>query len=142
MGALYGATPPHFLPGEHHGIYRKSMVVLWPKNELVGPLVRLAGHATWSGGQVSSLHRLWAMDTLSSAFCWTCRQNGFWNCTTRSPAGQGDVAGRPHLGSIEPMLCATSFPQFILSVTMPDFGHNEDTHGFWSIWCFSVIRCS
>jgi hypothetical protein len=31
-----------------------------------GPLVRLAGHATWQGGQVSSLHRLGALDTLST----------------------------------------------------------------------------
>jgi hypothetical protein len=32
-----------------------------------GPLVRLAGHATWSGSKVSSLHHLWAFDTLSTA---------------------------------------------------------------------------
>jgi hypothetical protein len=32
-----------------------------------GPLVRPASHATWPGGQVSSLHRLWALDTLSTA---------------------------------------------------------------------------
>jgi hypothetical protein len=25
---------------------------------------------------------------------------------------------------------------------MPYFGHIEDIHGFWSIWCFFVIRCS
>jgi hypothetical protein len=60
------------------------------------------------------------------------------------------VAGRPHLVSVEPMLCATPFPHVILSVTMPYFGHNEDVtmpyfghnedmHGFWSIWYFSII---
>jgi hypothetical protein len=32
-----------------------------------GPLVRLTGHPTWPGGQVSSLHRLWALDTLTTA---------------------------------------------------------------------------
>jgi hypothetical protein len=32
-----------------------------------GPLVRPAGHATSLGGQVSSLHRLWELDTLSTA---------------------------------------------------------------------------
>jgi hypothetical protein len=64
---------------------------------------------------------------------WTCRQHGFWKCTNTWPAGQGDVASRPHLGSVEPILCATSFPRVILSVTMPYFG---DMHGFWSIWCF------
>jgi hypothetical protein len=43
-------------------------------------------------------------------------------------ADQGDVAGWPHLGSVEPVLCAMSFPRVILSVTMPYFGHNEDMH--------------
>jgi hypothetical protein len=32
-----------------------------------GPLVWSAIHATWPGGQVSSLHYLWALDTLSTA---------------------------------------------------------------------------
>jgi hypothetical protein len=32
-----------------------------------GPLIRPTGQATWPGGQVSSLHRLWALDTLSTA---------------------------------------------------------------------------
>jgi hypothetical protein len=32
-----------------------------------GPLVRLTSHATWPGSQVSSLHHLWALDTLSTA---------------------------------------------------------------------------
>jgi hypothetical protein len=31
-----------------------------------GELVRPIGHVTWPGGQVSSLHRLWALDTLST----------------------------------------------------------------------------
>jgi hypothetical protein len=86
-----------------------------------GPLVRTVGHATWLSGQVSSLHHLWALDTMSTA-----------------SAGHiaGDAAGRLHLGSVQPMLCATSFPRVILSVTMPYFGHNEDMHGFWSTWCF------
>ncbi len=51
-------------------------------------------------------------------------------------------ADRPHLGSVGPGLFATSSPHVILSETTPGFGHNEDMHGFWSIWCFSVIRCS
>jgi hypothetical protein len=32
-----------------------------------GPLVRPPGHATWPGSQVSSLHRIWALDTFSTA---------------------------------------------------------------------------
>jgi hypothetical protein len=47
--------------------------------------------------------------------------------------------GLPHLGSIEPVLCAMSFPCVILSMTMNYFGDNEDMHGFWSIWCSFVI---
>jgi hypothetical protein len=27
-------------------------------------------------------------------------------------------------------------------MTMPYFGHIKDMHGYWSIWCFSIIRCS
>jgi hypothetical protein len=49
------------------------------------------------------------------------------------------VAGRPHLGLVEPVLGATSFPCLIFSVTMPYFGDNEDMDGFCYIWFFSVI---
>jgi hypothetical protein len=70
-------------------------------------------------------------------------KKSFGNVPTHGrPAGQGDVAGWPHLGSVEPMLYATSFPHVILSMTLPYFGHNEDMHGFWSILCFSIIQCS
>jgi hypothetical protein len=55
-------------------------------------------------------------------------------CRTRMDFGSATV--------LEPVLYATSFPHVILSVTMPYFGHNEYMHGFWSIWCFFVIRCS
>jgi hypothetical protein len=34
------------------------------------------------------------------------------------------------------VLCATSFPCVIVSVTMPYFGHNEDMHRFWSMVLF------
>jgi hypothetical protein len=33
-----------------------------------GPLVKSTDHATWLGSQASSLHHLWALDTLSTAF--------------------------------------------------------------------------
>jgi hypothetical protein len=107
-----------------------------------GPPVRPADHATWPGGQVSSLHHLWALDTFSTISTRHVDKNSFWKCANTWPAGQGDVAGRPHLGSVEPMLCSTSFPHVIFYVAMPYFGHNEDMHGFWSIWCFSVVRYS
>jgi hypothetical protein len=79
---------------------------------------------------------------LEYRLCWTHRQNSFWKCANSWLAGQGDVASWPHLGSVEPMLCAMSFPRVIFSVTMPYFGHNKDMHEFCSIWCFSFIRCS
>jgi hypothetical protein len=99
-----------------------------------GLLVRPVGHATWPGGQVSSLHHLWALDTLSTASAGHVDETVFGNAPTHGrPA-------TPWFGWAR--VCATSFPFVILSVTMPYFGYNEDMHGFWSIWCFSVIWCS
>jgi hypothetical protein len=107
-----------------------------------GPLVWPADHATWPGDQVSSLHHLWALDTLSTTSSGHVDKTIFCKCANTWPAGQGDVASRPQLGSIEPVLYATSFPHVIFFVTIPYFGHIEDMHGFWSILCFSIIRCS
>jgi hypothetical protein len=100
--------------------------------------------------KVFSLQRLWALDTLSTTFArhidktvfGNAPTHGFWKCANTWPADPGDVASRPHIVSVEPMLCATSFPRVIFSVTMSYLGHSEDMHGCWSIWCFSVIRCS
>jgi hypothetical protein len=50
--------------------------------QLVRPLVRLAGHATWPGGQVSSLHHLWALDTLSIASARHVDKMAFGNAPT------------------------------------------------------------
>jgi hypothetical protein len=107
-----------------------------------GPLDRLASHATWLGGQVSSLHCLSHIGYSAYWLALTRDENRFWKCANTWSAGQGDGAGWPHLGSVEPVLYAMSFPHVILSVTMSYFGHNEDMHGFWSIWCFFIIRCS
>jgi hypothetical protein len=63
--------------------------------------------------------------------------------THQTLAGQARKwADRPHFGSLMPGLCATSSHHAILSMTMSYFRHNEDMHGFWSIWCFSIIQCS
>jgi hypothetical protein len=67
---------------------------------------------------------------LKHRLCWTRRQNSFWKCTNTWPADQGDVVGQPHLSKVEPVLCATSFPRVIFSVTMPYFQHNEDIMDF------------
>jgi hypothetical protein len=63
-------------------------------------------------------------------------QSGIWKGANTWPAA------RPHFGLVGPGLCATSSPHVIFSVTMPYFGHIEDMHRFWSIWCFFIIRCS
>jgi hypothetical protein len=55
---------------------------------------------------------------LEHHLCWTRTQNSFWKCTNTWLIGQGDVAGHPHLGSIEPVLSAMSFSRVIFSMTM------------------------
>jgi hypothetical protein len=107
-----------------------------------GPHDRPADHANWTDGQVSSFHCLSHIGYSSYRLTLTRGENGFWKCANTWPSSQGDVAGRPHLDSIELVLYATSFPHVILSMTMPYFGHNEDMHGLWFIWCFFIIRCS
>jgi hypothetical protein len=74
-----------------------------------------------------------------SLICW---QSKVWKGANTWLADQGGGADRPHFSSVGPELCATSSPRIIFSVTMPYFWHIEDMHGFRSIWCFSIIRCS
>jgi hypothetical protein len=118
------------------------MAVQWLRIERMEPTCE----ADWPcnlAGQPSFLLALpLRIGYLEHCLCWTRRQNSFWKCINTWPADQGDVASRPHLGSVEPVLCTTSFPHVILSVTMPHFWHNEDMHGFSSIWCFFIIWCS
>jgi hypothetical protein len=107
-----------------------------------GPLVRPVGHLTWPGGQALWQH---CLSHIGYPSCWlklTRVEDGFWKDEKPWPAGQGGAVGRPHFGSAGPRFCAMSSPHVILSVTTPGFGHNEDMYGFWSTWCFSVIRCS
>jgi hypothetical protein len=86
-----------------------------------GPLDRPTGHATWSGGQISSLHCLSHSGYSSYLLTLTRGENGFWKCVNTWPTGQGDLASWPHLGSVEHVLYSTSFPHVILSVAMPYF---------------------
>jgi hypothetical protein len=104
--------------------------VLWPKIGHVRPTCQVDRPCNLAGQPSFLLASPLGIRYLEHRLCWTCRQNGFWKCANTWPAGQGDVAIRPHLGSVEPVLCATSFPHVILSVTMPYFGHNEDMYGF------------
>jgi hypothetical protein len=95
------------------------------------------------------LHRkievVWSTLSITDLLHWpllTCVWNSFQKYAKPWLAGQGSGAGQPHFGSVGPRLCATSSPHVILFVTMSYFGHNEDMHGFWSIWCFFIIWCS
>jgi hypothetical protein len=116
--------------------------VHWLKVGLGGPLVRRASQLGWLGGKVSWLHQLWALDTLCTDLRWHIGKAKNLKRWHTWPAGQGGGADRSHFGSVGPGLCATSSPRVIFSVTMPYFGHIENIHGFWNIWCFSIIRCS
>jgi hypothetical protein len=88
------------------------------------------GPHDWLAGQVFSLHRLSHIGYSSYRLTLTRGENGFWKFANTWLAGEGDVADRPYLGSVEPVLYATTFPHVILSVTMPYFGHNEGMHRF------------
>jgi hypothetical protein len=102
------------------------------------PFVRTVDHATWFGDQVSSLHHLWTLYILITASSGHVDKTFFCKCANTWPAGEGDVAGWPHLGSVELVLCATSVPRVILFVTMPYFGHNEDMHDFCPYGAFPL----
>jgi hypothetical protein len=85
MGALYGAKPHSlhtFYHGEQSGTYRRSKVVLWPKIGQVRPTCQADRPCTWPGGQVSSLHSLWALDTLSTASSGHVNKTFFVNAKT------------------------------------------------------------
>jgi hypothetical protein len=126
---------------EHCGTYRRSKAVLWLKIGRVRPTCQ-AGQPCNLVGRPSFLFALpLGIGYLEHRLCWTCRPNYFLICANTWLTGQGDVASWSHLGSAEAMLCVTSFPRVIFYVTMLYFGYNEDMHGFWSIWCFFIIRC-
>jgi hypothetical protein len=110
--------------------------VLWPKIGCVRPTCQAGRPCSLAGQPNFLLAPPLGIGYLEHRLCCTHRQNGFWKCANTC------LAGRTHLNSVEPVLRDTSFPCIILSMTMPYFRHNEDMHGFWSIWCFSVIWCS
>jgi hypothetical protein len=80
---------------------------------------------TWPTG-----HPTWPPLTLGIGYpvnrpSLTCWQSKNWNGANTWSAG--------------PTLAWLGLGFVILSMT---FRHIEDMHGFWSIWCFSVIQCS
>jgi hypothetical protein len=100
-------------------------VVLWPKIERVRPTSQAGRPCSLVGWPSFLLTPPLGIGYLEHRLCWTHRQNGVWKCVNTWPVGQGDVASRPHLGSIKPVLCAISFPCVIFFVTMSYFEHNE-----------------
>jgi hypothetical protein len=104
--------------------------VLWPKIGRRRPTCQVGRLCNLARRPSFLLAPPLGIGYLEHHLCWTHRQNCFWKCANTWPPDQGDVAGQPHLGSVEPVLCATSFPRVIFFVTMPHFGHNEDMHGF------------
>jgi hypothetical protein len=115
--------------------------VLWPKVGLGGASqASRPARVVWRPSFLAAL-TLGITDLLHRPPL-TCVWNSFWKYAKLWPTSQGSGAGRPNFGLVGSELCAKSSPRVILSVTMSYFGHNEDMHGFWSIYCFSVIRCS
>jgi hypothetical protein len=104
--------------------------VLWPKIGCVRPICQVGRPCNLVGRPSFLLAPPLGIGYLEHHLFWTRRKNSFWKYANTWPASQGDVAGRPHLGSVEPMLCATPFPRVIFFVTMPYFRHNEDMYGF------------
>jgi hypothetical protein len=109
--------------------------VLWPKVGLRGgtcPTTRASFVAGPTLGNGYPVRR-------PSLTCW---QSGISKGANTWPSGEGGGAGQPQFRSVGPRLCATSSPHVRFSPIMPYFGHIEDMNRFWSIWCFSIIRCS
>jgi hypothetical protein len=116
--------------------------VLWLKVGLRGPtcqadrLARVAGRPSFLAAPTLGIGCPVHQPSLTR---W---QSRVWKGANTWPAGQGGGADRCHFGSVGPGLCVASSPHVIFSVTVPYFGHIEDMHGFWSIWCFPIIWCS
>jgi hypothetical protein len=102
--------------------------VLWPKIGHVRPTCQAGRPCNLVGRPSFLLAQPLGIGHLEHHLFWTRRQNCFLKCANTWLVGQGDVVSRPHLGSVEPVLCATSFSHVIFSVTMPYFGHNKDMH--------------
>jgi hypothetical protein len=67
-------------------------------------------------------------------------QSGIWKGTNTWLASQGGGADRPHFGLVGSCF-VPHHPLVSYSLWLPYFGHIEDMHGFWSIWCFFLFRC-
>jgi hypothetical protein len=103
LEAPWGAKP-HFLHtfcrGEHCGIYRRSKAVLWQKIGHVRPTCQAGQPCNLAGWPSFLLAPPLGIGYLEHRLCWIHRQNDFWKCANTWPVDQGDVAGRPHLGSV------------------------------------------
>jgi hypothetical protein len=108
--------------------------VLWLKVGL-GGLTCQAGRPARVAGRPSFM----ATPTLGNGYpvhqsSLTRWQSGIWKGANTWPAG-------PTLALLGPGF-VPQHPLMSYSLWMRYFGHIENMHGFWSIWRFSVIRCS
>jgi hypothetical protein len=114
--------------------------VLWPKLGLRGPIYQADRPARVVRRPIFVAALTLIIGYLMHRPSLTRWQSRIWKGANTWLAGQGGGAGWLHFGSVGPGLCATSSTCVTFSVTMPYFGHMEDMHGFWSIWCFSLFN--
>jgi hypothetical protein len=110
--------------------------VLWPKIGHVGPTCQFGRPCNLARRPSFLLAPSLGIGYLEHNLWWTHRQNGFLEMLQHMEASQGDVAGRPHHGLVEPVLCATSFYRVILSVTMLILGTMKICLNFGSYGAF------
>jgi hypothetical protein len=127
--------------GEHHGIYRRSKAVLWLKIGHVGRTCQASWPCNLAGRPSFSLHRHWALDTLSTTSAEHVDKMVFGNAPTHGWSAKVMWPAGHSLTRLSPCFVPHHF-LVSLSMTMPYFGHNVDMHALCSMWCFSVIRCS
>jgi hypothetical protein len=99
-----------------------------------GPLVWLADHLTWPGGQPLWQHQLSHIAYPSCQLKLTHVEDGFWKDAKPWPVVHPLARLAP---SFVPRRLLVSY-----CLWLSYFGYNEDMYGFWSIWYFSAIRCS
>jgi hypothetical protein len=106
--------------------------VLWPKIGHVGPTCQATRPCNLVGGQVSSLHHLWALDTLSTASAGHIDKMVFGNAPTYRQPDKVMWPASQTMAQLIPCFVPHIVYDYalfwkcanILSMTMPYFGHN------------------
>jgi hypothetical protein len=89
--------------------------VLWPKIQRRRPTCQAGQPCNLAGRSSFLLELPLGIGYLEHRLCWTCRQNGFLEMRQRS-CSKGRSVFSCSQGEL--VLCATSFPHVIFSVTM------------------------